>query len=624
MKRLQESNGNLNASNSTFESIKSILSHERDTIISDNLSHATMHQHHSQPHNYHSNHYQQHQQQPQRHYENDVNIMSLDTTRHAVALNNSIHIVNGHNSSSDINYSKPMIASSTSSLPLRSPASTQNTGFSTSTNYCCSPISPHHRRDSCATQSTNALSSATALRNSPVFSPYHHPQQQQQQIQHFNGNINLHRTHYDMLPPAQFMSEFKPLHPTMPLPVLPTLHQMLPRSHVMPTYEGTYGYYEPPVPVRPPYALYATSQDITTPLPIENVAVSEIRTPMTEANTTIQMKTDRPLSPIDLTSQHKSESLSEGLVKQRSLLPLPSVKQTYMWDNSSAIPATPATDEDNKPWDLSCSRKRKIEPLSTDDHDDEGISVRDSDSNCDRLATEQNPTPPKVIKLFKPYLLSSDDEDDDASKPKCSENAGKKCLTSDHKQKDPIIWSNHPHYEQTLDQNYAASKSDVVNFQKQSEMMYATSPHRESPQSSALSHHQSPSTMYWLNHGSPVSGYDSASSTFSDCNCTDPVCGRSSTTSSSSRLQIASPTMSYTKLVSPTSTIDTEYHTSTNGHSFEENNPSDASAERKSPSTTIVPHYRRQILEKWSHEEENELPAFEKGKMHRSEVLIAA
>lgn len=103
------------------------------------------------------------------------------------------------------------------------------------------------------------------------------------------------------------------------------------------------------------------------------------------------------------------------------------------------------TDE-QKPWDL--SRKRRH---TDDSDDDEGISVL--------VSVKTSPAPAKVVKLFKPYLLSSDDEDDDA---------GKKCLTSD------------------------ATKVNRTPNQIQQ-------------------------TSFYDNHGSPVSGYDSASSTFSAC-----------------------------------------------------------------------------------------------------------
>lgn len=186
-----------------------------------------------------------------------------------------------------------------------------------------------------------------------------------------------------------------------------------------------------------------------------------------------------------------------------------------------------ATDE-QKPWDL--SRKRR----HTDESDeDEGISVL--------VSVKTSPTPAKVVKLFKPYLLSSDDEDDDA---------GKKCLPSDA---TTAIRAS----PQTQASFYDSSTGAVVRqFQSSSLEIVAASATTPTATSSSAS--------YWLNHGSPVSGYDSASSTFSAC---DDIDDPAAVAAAAAAAAAAAVTIANTA---------TKY---------------------------MVP--RRHILEKWSHEEDD-------------------
>lgn len=254
-------------------------------------------------------------------------------------------------------------------------------------------------------------------------------------------------------------------------------------------------------------------------------------------------------TPIDLTTPMRPATSDEDesrMPKPRFPLPLPPVKATYnALDIRSADAATNgavAAETAPKPWDLRCTLKRKC-----DDDLDEGISVHNDESQPEK----STPPPAKVVKLFKPYLMSSDDDDDDMT--------GKNSPKSDDKQKDPIIWSTHSVYD---------NGNAITPF-------HVTGAH--SPSASESHGHHSMPASYWLNHGSPVSGYDSASSTFSDCNCNDAQC--------------------QTKLAqSPAPTVASTFS-------------DDFSVEAPITPTTTTKYMipRRHILEKWSHEEDDEI-----------------
>lgn len=249
-------------------------------------------------------------------------------------------------------------------------------------------------------------------------------------------------------------------------------------------------------------------------------------------------------SPIDLSLPVLRQSHSPArLSKPRPFLPLNmpnddvshiKIEKGNTSSSGSASGSGSGIDE-QKPWDL--SRKRR----HTDESDeDEGISVH--------VSVKTSPTPAKVVKLFKPYLLSSDDEDDDA---------GKKCLPS-----DASTVTTMPH--QIRPSFYDSTSATVRQFQSSSlEIVAAASATTPTATSSSAS--------YWLNHGSPVSGYDSASSTFSACddiddrNCDLPM--KNSTDVVANAATVAAATVV---------TATTKY---------------------------MVP--RRHILEKWSHEEDD-------------------
>lgn len=232
----------------------------------------------------------------------------------------------------------------------------------------------------------------------------------------------------------------------------------------------------------------------------------------------------QPNSPIDLSLPVARQSQSPArIAKPRPFLPLSMRNEPIVGalnsgiSSSSGSAASGSNIDEHKPWDL--SRKRRH---TADSDEDEGISVL--------VSVKASPTPAKVVKLFKPYLLSSDDEDDDA---------GKKCLPSDA----TVATTTPPHQNQASFYDSAALCAA------------ATTPTATSS-----------SASYWLNHGSPVSGYDSASSTFSACDDIDD--------------RHCDLPMKNSAIVSAAVTVATSTATK-----------------------YMVP--RRHILEKWSHEEDD-------------------
>lgn len=190
-----------------------------------------------------------------------------------------------------------------------------------------------------------------------------------------------------------------------------------------------------------------------------------------------------PITPIDLSVR----SRENDFCKSRTPSPRACVWQNDVESGQSVWHKTASVSDDdthlveltnvcNKAMDLSC-RKRK----PTDD-----------DDSSDRKTDEWTEKPAKAIKLFKPYLDNDDEDDDDV-------DDGKKCKSE---QRDPIIWSNYC-------ENYST---------------YSCSPHQYDcnsnvKESSSMYSYSSPpypsSTYICCSYGSPVSGYDSASSSYS-------------------------------------------------------------------------------------------------------------
>lgn len=186
-----------------------------------------------------------------------------------------------------------------------------------------------------------------------------------------------------------------------------------------------------------------------------------------------------PVTPIDLSM--RSRSRQNEFCKSRTPSPRACVWQNVescqsAWQQSNNlsddIHLVELTNVCHKAMDLSC-RKRK----ATDDNSRSNRKAKRSD--------EWTSKPAKAIKLFKPYL--DDDEDD-----------GKKCKSE---QRDPIIWSNYCENYST----YSCSPHYDCNSNiKESMYSYSSPPYPAS-------------TYICCSYGSPVSGYDSASSTYSTC-----------------------------------------------------------------------------------------------------------
>lgn len=180
-----------------------------------------------------------------------------------------------------------------------------------------------------------------------------------------------------------------------------------------------------------------------------------------------------PITPIDLSMS--SRSRQSELCKSRTPSPRACVWQNEScqstWQQANHLAddthLVELTNVCNKAIDLSC-RKRK----ATDDN------LRSNGS--DKWTSK----PVKEIKLFKPYLDDVDEDD------------GKKYISE---QRDPIIWSN-------VCDNYSP---------------YSCSPHYDCNSNIKESMYSYPSPPYpsstytCCSYGSPVSGYDSASSSYS-------------------------------------------------------------------------------------------------------------
>lgn len=303
-----------------------------------------------------------------------------------------------------------------------------------------------------------------------------------------------------------------------------------------------YGFYE-----HPAYRLYPSAY-MPSAIPLQSQSTTELNVSLAET----QDIKPQIGSPVDLTIPVRSTIDSQYVNKPRAFLPA-EPKPIKAHDITPRIKTE--IDDEQKPWDL--SRKR----CHSNDDIDEGISENIDKSSTTGNASSTSPKPAKVVKLFKPYLLSSDEDDEIM-------NAGKKCITSDSSPEQTTqSWSNRPFYDSPMKDTFPPA-----SFQSPSPLETTTPTHTSTSSSSS----------YWLNHGSPVSGYDSASSTFSacsDCNCNDPVCA--------------------TKLPSPAPTVASVFSDDFNPPTEEK--PTTTTTTARTATKYIVP--RRIILEKWTHEE---------------------
>lgn len=126
--------------------------------------------------------------------------------------------------------------------------------------------------------------------------------------------------------------------------------------------------------------------------------------------------------PIDLSLAHRVRN-------EPSDARVPAVK--CEWRQEEITPMTPSSVSSPPPVDLSCRNKRKLSTSCS--------SVASSSSSTSSSPSPNAVTPPKVVKLFKPYLDS--DGEDEASSAYDDVGDFKKSPTATN---DPIIWSNHP------------------------------------------------------------------------------------------------------------------------------------------------------------------------------------
>lgn len=499
------------------------------------------------------------QNHPQRHNACELNTLSLDiTSRHSVATN----VRNHHEPTIELNFN------TVNEYKCASNATpSTNTSFSVSVASSLSSLAPSSFVARPVPHSMSEPSTSYSTQRQPlrIVSPsYLMPSNASHAINGFPLIPNHPNNHFsNTYQPQPF--ELNPLMYEASSNIIGSIRHCLSAPHeysdaippfasrAMPSafhFPQQSGFFENPSAV--PYDLYRAPTYLP-PIAIPTPLIPE-HTQMVNDDTKSLDEPQKTQSPIDLSlpgRQSIAVPESNRAVKLRFSLPSPPVQMIF---NTMDIPNSDGNDSEiniNKPWDLSCSRKRKFE-----DDIDEGIIVNheqtsSSDSNAKSVSS---PIPAKVVKLFKPYLLSSDEE---------NEQNGKKCSTSDHQQKDPIIWSSHPFYKNT-------NSATMTPFQ--SPLSTSTEPQQSN---SIVS-----SSTYWLNHGSPVSGYDSASSTFSDCNCNDSNC--------------------QTKLTSPAPTVTSFSDEFTSSPSC---GPSTENQSEATQSTKyMIP--RRHILEKWSHEDE--------------------
>lgn len=604
---------NLSLSGVDNVSVKQRLTHENASATNKSiLNQSTMSG--SQTTNFHFTKAHPHHQ---KHNANEINAMSLDITRHSVAANARYH--NNSNSSSSSSGSNvehhhhhhhqqqqqqhSMTKTKSGNFiecygtggeykcatnATAATASTTNTSFpvsstsnspalappSSSSSFVARPI-PHSSNES------SAVSYASQRQPLRIVSPSYLLPSPQASASHATNGIPMIDTSKAFHPATHYPGTYHPqsaayhdispmLYDSVPqaIGMIPTIRHYLGGPHdlqvaasfasrAMPSaFENAYhlppqnGFYERP-------SAYELYQSYLPPIAMPTAIMPECVIPKTEIITETEtdikpnaVHDERPQSPIDLTlpGRQTPTEISRS-TKPRFSLPSPPVKAAY---KALEIPHSDNNGSEQKPWDLRCIRKRK-----SDEDIDEGISVSGEQSKTSTKSAS-SPTPAKVVKLFKPYLLSSDDEHD--------ENDGKKCSKSDQQQqRDPIIWSSHTFFDNNSPTTITPFQSPIVSVQPQTQ------------------------SSYWSNHGSPVSGYDSASSTFSDCNCSDSNC--------------------QTKLASPAPTVVSSYSDDFTASPSNSNAAENANVETTvstPPTKYIIP--RRHILEKWSHEDD-ELPS---------------
>lgn len=498
------------------------------------------------------------QNHPQRHSVCEINTLSLDITRHSVATN----VRNHHEPTIELNFNT---ANEYKCASNATPST--NTSFSVSVASSSSSLAPSSfvARPVPHSMSEPSISYTTQRHPLRIVSPsYLMPSN----VSHAMNGVSLIPNHPNNHFPSTYQPQPFELNQLMyeassSMNIMGSIRHCLSAPHeysvavppftsrAMPSafhYPQQNGFFENPSAA--PYDLYRAPTYLPS-IAIPSPLVPE-HTQMEKDEISSLEEPQETQSPIDLSlpgRQSPDICESNRVVKPRFSLPSPPVKMIF---NAMDIPNSDGNDTEtntNKPWDLSFSRKRKFE-----DDIDEGISINHEQTSSSDSNAKSSPTPAKVVKLFKPYLLSSDEE---------NEQNGKKCSTSDHQQKDPIIWSSHPFYENT-------NSATMTPFQ--SSVSTSTEPQQNNS--------MVPSSTYWLNHGSPVSGYDSASSTFSDCNCNDSSC--------------------QTKLASPAPTVTSFSDEFTSSPSCGPNieNHSEPTQSTK----YMIP--RRHILEKWSHEDD--------------------
>lgn len=197
-----------------------------------------------------------------------------------------------------------------------------------------------------------------------------------------------------------------------------------------------------------------------------------------------------PVTPIDLSIRSRQNDCCkprtpspQACIWQNSVKSCPSSTKNFGSDDGTHL--TELTNVcSSKAMDLSCRKRKAISSTDDENH------PHGRDNKMDR-SDEWTVKPAKTVKLFKPYL--DDDEDDSAS------DDGKKCKSE---QRDPIIWSNYCENYSTFS---CSPQYDYNSNIKESIYSYSSPPPYPA------------STSRYTCYGSPVSGYDSASSSYSTC-----------------------------------------------------------------------------------------------------------
>ncbi|XP_059619798.1 uncharacterized protein LOC132263822 [Phlebotomus argentipes] len=180
------------------------------------------------------------------------------------------------------------------------------------------------------------------------------------------------------------------------------------------------------VPYAPPDAHHESSSSSVSnsPVPLMAPVTPPAMYPpmMPYAMSTSFHREMRPEGPIDLSMAHRARN-------EPTDARVPAVK--CEWRQEEAILRTHSAVSSPPPVDLSCRNKRKLSTCCSS-----GASCSSSTSSS---PSPNAVTPPKVVKLFKPYLDS--DGEDEASSACDDVGDFKKSPTTTN---DPIIWSHHP------------------------------------------------------------------------------------------------------------------------------------------------------------------------------------